>query len=140
MDMKLCGGIRVGGEDSRVVIPDIEYFLSSEPLDPETTRRARALVALRRLVMIWDDPPIYVSMGEHGDYVVVDGVFCSCEAFERSLRRGGGCYHVWAARLYGGEAPRVELPLEQAWSVIYEVVAAGFSYTLRRILFGAEEG
>lgn len=130
----------MGGEESRGAIPDIEDLLSSEPPDPEIARRARALVALRRLVRIWSDPPIYVSMGEHGDYIVVDAVFCSCEAFERSLRRGGGCYHVWAARLYADEAPGIELPPEQAWSVIYEVVTTGFSYTLRRILFGAGEG
>ncbi|MEB2836143.1 MAG: SWIM zinc finger family protein [Desulfurococcales archaeon] len=129
------------GGNSQDVPPDIDDILSSESPSSETVRRARALVALRRLVRIWSDPPIYVSMSEHGDHVVVNGVFCSCEAFERSLRRGGGgCYHVWAARLYGSEAPRVNLSPEQAWSVIYEVATTGFSLTLRRILFGGGRG
>lgn len=118
-----------------VEVSDIESLIPEAP-PPDVGRRAEWGAASGRLVRIADDPPVYVFMGEHGDHIVVGGVYCSCEAFKYSLLRGRpGCYHVYAARLHGGLARRISAGRGEVESIIYEVVTAGFSPTLRRLIY-----
>jgi predicted nucleic acid-binding Zn finger protein len=123
---------------------DIDEFLE-ENLDEETKRRAVAAARSGRLVRISDSPPLYIFMGEHGDHIIVDGVYCTCEAFYFSSLRGRPhCYHVYAARLEGGSAKTVDLDVDEVIEVVEEVMNVGFSVTLRKILYttglGEESG
>jgi len=114
---------------------DIEGSLE-ENLDDEVRRRAQAAAQSGRLVRISEEPPLYVFMGEHGDHLVVGGVYCTCEAFYYSTLRGRpGCYHVYAARLGGGHARSLNLDLDTLITVVSEILNAGFSPTLRRVLY-----
>ncbi|MEB3816963.1 MAG: SWIM zinc finger family protein, partial [Desulfurococcales archaeon] len=107
--------------------------------DSNISAKARAAAYSGRLVKIWSDPRIYVYMGDHGDHVIVDGVYCSCEAFIYSVLRGGNpCYHVLAARMPGARVREVKVDVNDAWNIVYEVLSTGFSPTLRRLLYSAE--
>ena len=119
-------------------IEDIESLLSYKASKAEKAR-ARATLASGRLIVVWERPLILVFMGDHGDHVLVDSNYCSCESFYFSLLRGTpGCYHVRAVRLAPEELvrlKRINASLDDVWNIVYEVLSTGFSPTLRRLLF-----
>ncbi len=77
-------------------------------------------------------------LGERGDYVVVDGHYCSCEGFTRRITRKGlgGCSHVYGARLALAEGLAREHPLDPVTlaRVVWEALTGGRAITLRRLL------
>lgn len=119
---------------------DIEEAISAG-LTRDMEKRALAAAHSGRLVRIHDEPPIYVYMGEHGDHVIVGGVFCSCEAFYFSHLRGKpGCYHVYAARMAGDSARSLRVGVDTVLDIIGEVLNVGLSSTLRRLLIEEDSG
>lgn len=116
------------------------WEMASSPPPRELEAHARAAAQSRRFVALSRDPPILVYLGEHGDYVVVDGVYCSCEGFQRrTTRRGlGGCSHVFGARIalergLVRDPPRRLSPREAA-GIVWEALTGGRALRLRRLL------
>ncbi len=131
----------IGEGDEKILGLDVEEELSKGP-PPELEQRIQYAANSGRFVLLWRDPLILVYLGENGDYVVVDGVYCSCEGFARRVsRRGvGGCSHVYAARRIfdgspGGKYRVVEASLDEVVLVVWEVLTGGLTHTLRKILY-----
>jgi predicted nucleic acid-binding Zn finger protein len=137
-----CLGEPKGSERSGGEIIDIDSILAfnASKIDRD---RAEAVLSSGRLVLLWEDPRIYVFMGDHGDHVIVDSNYCSCEAFYFSILRGSpGCYHVRVLRVASGKTTmlkRVAASADVAWAIIYEALTTGFSPTLRRLLFARDQ-
>jgi len=101
-------------------------------------------VAGRRLVLIRRGPRTYVFLGDHGDHVVVAGVYCSCQSFTVNMMRGSPrCYHIYTVRLaeetgrYADIADRITE--EDFEDILFEILDSGRSASLRRTLFSSEE-
>ena len=102
--------------------------------------RVRAAGLSRRFVLLSRDPPVMVYLGEHGDYVVVPGCYCSCEGYVRRTRRDrpGWCTHVYASRL-ALETGRYRdvsglVPPGEAGMYVWEALTGGLALGLRRLL------
>ncbi len=113
----------------------------------EAVRRppGEALAAARegRVYLLDEDLDIWLVRGNHGDYVVVRGLYCSCPWFTGRLVRGHGgkpCYHLVAVELVArgleGRAKRLEGVDEK--SVLLEALLDGVSRSLRRAELGIE--
>jgi len=129
-----------GGIDEAAT--DIDVMLTFNT-DKSERDRAEALLSSGRLILLWENPRIYVFMGEHGDHVIVDSNYCSCESFYFSLlRRSPGCYHIKALRLAPEKVAKpgrvIDVSVDEAWTIIYEALTTGFSPTLRRLLFAED--
>ncbi|MCE4600613.1 MAG: hypothetical protein F7C38_03505 [Desulfurococcales archaeon] len=116
----------------------------------------RALAYSNRFVRLWRDPPLMVYLGDHGDYLLVDGHYCSCPGFTmRTSRRGvAGCTHVYAVRIALREGRFRDLsgslsPGDVA-AIVWEVLTGGLAVMVRRMLaledhvgddyYGGEDG
>ncbi len=127
-------------ERSETLSVFIEKDLSRGP-PTELESRVNYAVNSGRFVVIWKDPLIAVYLGEHGDYVIVDGVYCSCEGFMRriSSRGVGGCSHVFAARrvFHEGEGRfrEVDISVGEAVDIVWEVLTGGLTKKLREKLY-----
>ncbi|MCE4604910.1 MAG: SWIM zinc finger family protein [Aeropyrum sp.] len=80
---------------------------------------------------------IWVYIGDREDYVLLEGLYCSCPSFAASLRKGGwGCKHLAglkaAVRL--GRFRSVEATPSEAVEMAVEAISAGIAVSLRRRL------
>ena len=93
-----------------------------------------------KFVLIWRDPPILVYLGDNGDYVIVDGHYCSCPGYTmRTTRNGiGGCSHVYAARMALEEGRYRDISMlldpDGLATSVWEVLTGGFARKIRRLL------
>jgi len=107
---------------------------------PSILVAARAAARSRRFVMVWEEPPILVYLGDRADYVVVNGHYCSCEGFVRRIGREGprGCSHVYGARIALEEGTyrrlRERLPPARVARIVWEALTGGRALELRRML------
>lgn len=113
--------------------------MESEP-SSDAKAKAEAAVAGKRLVLIWRNPKIYVFIGEHGDYIIINRYYCSCPAFIRGVMQGNPvCYHIYAVALAeeSGRYHDVSEALREGdvEEIVFEILGSGVSSTLRRILF-----
>ena len=110
----------------------------SENPGPEELWLAQSL----RLVLLQRSPAeLWLAMGREGDYLVVPGTFCSCPHYRYRVAWGLSsepCYHMVAveiARRTGRYHDLTEtLTEDDVETIIHEVVAAGRSAHLRRLL------
>ena len=92
-----------------------------------------------RFILVRRNPEIYIYLGEDGDYIIVDGVYCSCNGFMSRIGRARdsvGCTHVLAARR------GVERIHDFSWigdgvlvRIIWEVLTGGLTHSLREIIY-----
>lgn len=109
--------------------------------DESVERKARAIAASGRLVRVSRRPEIIVYLGFTGDYVIVDGRYCSCPGFSRRLSRPGGgvgCSHVLAARMPGRRVREAEVGRGELARIVWQVLTGGFTLDLRRRLYTGE--
>ena len=110
--------------------------------DPE---RIRAAAYSKRFVVLWGSPLIMAYLGEHGDYILVDHHYCSCEGFTRRITREGlgGCTHVFASRIALEEGRVRDLSPSMnpglLARIVWEALTGGVAFTLRRLLALAED-
>jgi predicted nucleic acid-binding Zn finger protein len=117
-------------------IIDLIISVSSKSL----ISKAEAAVNSLKYVLISEDPTLFVFLGEHGDYLIVDGIYCTCEAFQNNMLKGTPyCYHIigsWIAMSKGKYHDlSKDLSLVDVNNIINEILEYGFSSTIRRILF-----
>jgi predicted nucleic acid-binding Zn finger protein len=107
--------------------------------------RVRAAAYSKRFVVLWRSPLILAYLGDHGDYVLVDHHYCSCEGFTRRITRDGlgGCTHVFASRI----------ALDEGWyrdvsqsmdpvllsRIVWEALTGSIAFSLRRLLALTED-
>jgi predicted nucleic acid-binding Zn finger protein len=108
----------------------------------EPSRDAIAAGGSFRVVKIAEVPvQLWVVLGEEGDYVVIRKAFCSCPHFRMKIATGRSetpCYHLVSVEIAVRDGrfrdlSRVINPREAA-QVIFEVLAADRSPTLRRVI------
>ena len=117
----------------------IDYILEASD-NKELVGKALAAVNSLRYVLVSENPPIFIFMGEHGDYLVIDGIYCTCMSFQTSMMKGRPlCYHIigsWIAMSlskYHDLSRRIDH--EKLNKIINEVLELGLSPTLRKELF-----
>jgi predicted nucleic acid-binding Zn finger protein len=105
----------------------------------EILRKARFIALTRRIVLVWENPRVYVHVGEDEDHVIVGGHYCSCEGFMRRVAQASplACSHVYAVGI-AEEVDRLRKlilsnPSELA-QVVWEVLTGGLAVSLRRKL------
>ncbi len=99
--------------------------------------RVRYVAYSGRFVLLSLRPLIAVYMGEESDHVIVDGVYCSCEGFQRRLSRGEiGCSHVYAlpVALGNGRYTLLSLGPGRIARIVWEILTGTRSVVLRLAL------
>ncbi len=114
-------------------------LIGLEEPSEDVLRRARYIAFTKRIVLVWENPRIYVYVGEDSDHVLVDSHYCSCEGFARRLLQGSrvACSHVYAVRIAENTGRIRRMVLEdpdELALIVWEVLTGGLSPTLRRKL------
>ncbi len=107
--------------------------------------RIKTAAYSKRFIILNRSPLILAYLGEHGDYILVDHHYCSCEGFIRRTTREGieGCSHTYASRIalekgwYRDASTRITPELLAR--IVWETLTGGVAYTLRRLLALSEE-
>ncbi len=81
-----------------------------------------------------------VFRGRKRDYFLIPGVFCSCKDFELNVILRGSkvaCYHLIGYELARrkGLVGELQLGSDEVTKIMEEVLIAGFSPTLRKLLY-----
>jgi len=85
---------------------------------------------------------LYVLLGSSRDYILVEGLYCSCPLFQRGLAEGRpSCHHIAGLKVAAekGMIDVVDLDAASLRRVVLEILTAGFSVELRRILASRRE-
>ncbi|BAN89961.1 uncharacterized metal-binding protein [Aeropyrum camini SY1 = JCM 12091] len=80
---------------------------------------------------------VWVYLGGSRDYILVEGLYCSCPSMAGSLLKGGwGCKHLRGlkAAVSSGRFRRVAMEPREVGRVVMEVYASGLAVTVRRRL------
>ncbi|BAA79635.1 hypothetical protein APE_0663 [Aeropyrum pernix K1] len=80
---------------------------------------------------------VWVYLGESRDYILVEGLYCSCPSMAGSLVKGGwGCKHLRGlkAAVSSGRFRRVSVEPGEVRQVVLEVYSTGLAVTVRRRL------
>lgn len=105
--------------------------------------KALQAVASGRVVRLASEPlEVWLVLGEHGDYIVIPGTYCSCPHFTiRVVAQGSTmpCYHLVAVEL----AKRLDkfidlsgkLSSSEREEIIFETIVSERALTARRIIF-----
>ena len=120
------------------------WELSRSPVPEALLDRVKSIAYSKRFIILWRDPLIIAYLGEHGDHILVDHHYCSCEGFTRRTTRMGveGCSHIYASRIALGENWYRDLSQNMTPQVlariVWEALTGSISYTLRRMLASPE--
>lgn len=85
----------------------------------------------------------YVARGRRGYYVVLPGLYCSCKEFEINVlmrKSKGACYHLALVdeAIRQGRVKELRVGLEEAVTILIEVLETSDSMLLRRIVSGTD--
>ncbi len=113
-----------------------------EKLKHTYTENLSALARTRPVFMVSSgNLSYYVVKGRRGYYIVLPGLYCSCKEFEINVlmrRSKGACYHLALVNeaIKQGRVKELELKLEEANTILIEVLETGDSMLLRRAASG----
>ncbi|MCE4618364.1 MAG: hypothetical protein F7C82_01280 [Desulfurococcales archaeon] len=143
MEGRIASG-RCSGTSEARYHRSAEELLESEP-PAQWMDRVRRAAYSNRFVVVWRDPLIAVYLGENGDYVIVEGYYCSCPGFTMRTTRKGimGCTHVYAFRIALREGRYRDisgsLSPGEVVSIVWEALTGPYAYSVRRLLALADE-
>ncbi len=118
----------------------IEFIQEAVLKDGNLLRKARAAVDSYRYVLLSEKPVIFAFLGEHGDHLIVGGIYCTCQSFQSSMLKGKPyCYHIIGSWLALSEEKYHDISKKISkkilLKIIDEILEEEFSPTLRRVLF-----
>ena len=88
-----------------------------------------------RFLRLYDK--IYVLVGSERDYLLVEGLYCSCPLFQRNVINGKAyCHHLAGLKtaIEKGLVVDANVDVAVARRVVAEILAAGFSVEVRKLL------
>ncbi len=98
---------------------------------------ALAAVSEGRVYLLDERLDLWLVRGEHGDYIVVRGLYCSCPWFTTRVLSGNAeklCYHLIAVELAARGIGRYKrAPGGIIKDVVLEALLDGFTRTLRLV-------
>ena len=107
--------------------------------DAGILEKAKVIRSSGRFVKISGRPEIYVYLGDNGDHIIVDTVYCSCTGFQARLAQGRPvCSHVMAVRLGLPRYRSLLLEPHDVAGIVWEVLTGGLTGRLRKIMHGLE--
>ena len=118
------------------MFPEAWRLRGAEP-PKSLEHRVRYVAYSGRFVVLSLRPLIAVYIGEESDHVVVEGVYCSCEGFQRRLARGEfGCSHIYALplALRSRRYTLLSLAPGEVARIVWEALTGVRSVTLRLAL------
>lgn len=97
-------------------------------------REGRAIALAGRIVLVNEAIGLWAYVGQKSDYIIIEGLYCSCGKFVRNLSRSPGCPHIAAVAEAKalGKIRRAEGVEPE--DVVWDAVSLGFSPRLRRAL------
>ncbi len=105
---------------------------------------ALAAVHEGRVYLLDERLDLWLIKGNHGDYVVIRGVYCSCPWFTTHVLTGKTsrvCYHLVAVELAARGAGRyLRIDQKLVRDVVMEALLDGFTRTLRALELRATGG
>ena len=115
---------------------DIEDTLR-RTLSKYDSGRVRALGYSGRFVLLRDELKLWAYIGSRSDYLVIEGLYCSCGSFTRSLLKQPSCIHLAAVEVAksSGRYRRIEASDDEVVSIVWELLTTGFSKRLREKLY-----
>lgn len=99
--------------------------------------RVKALGYSGRFILLRENSKMWAYIGPRSDYLVVEGLYCSCGSFTRSLTGQPSCIHLAALEeaKRSGRYRVVEATEDEVVAIAWELLTTGFSRRLREKLY-----
>lgn len=99
--------------------------------------RVKSIGYSGRFILLRRESKLWAYIGPNGDYLLVEGLYCSCGSFTRSVTRSPSCIHVVALEeaKSSGRYRVLDVPEEVLVSIAWELLTVGYSKRLREWLY-----
>ncbi len=99
--------------------------------------RVKALGYSNRFILLKKEAKLWAYIGPRSDNLLVEGIYCSCGSFTRSLLRQPSCIHLVALKeaVRSGRYRVIEASEEDIAIIAWEILTSGFSRRLRELMY-----